>query len=63
MTDPDRPRSSHARTVAWALLLVCTMGNMVLSVRGGALAVHALLGVATLLCIAALAAPYLRSTR
>jgi len=60
MTDPDRPRRSPARTVTWALLLVCTAGNTVLSIRGGVLAAHAVLGVATLLCIAALAAPYLR---
>jgi len=63
MTDPDRPQTSPARTAAWALFLACTAGNLALSLRGGALAVHAALGVATLLCIAALAAPYLRGTR
>lgn len=59
----ERPRTSPTRTVAWALLLVCAAGNMAVSVLGGALAVHAVLGVATLLCIATLVAPYLRGTR
>lgn len=63
MTEIDRPRRSPARTVAWALLLACTAGNLVLSLRGGALAAHAVVGVATLACVAALAGPYLLAAR
>lgn len=63
MTVSDRPRRSPARTVVWVLFVACTAGNTALSVRGGALVVHLALGVATLLCLAALAAPHLRGTR
>jgi hypothetical protein len=60
---PRTSRTSRTRTVAWVLLLLCAAGNMAVSVRGGALVVHLVLGVATLLCIATLVAPYLRGTR
>jgi hypothetical protein len=66
MTDLDRSSTkptSPVRVAAWSLLALCTAGNMVLSARGGALAVHLVLGVATLLCLAVLAATYLRRGR
>jgi hypothetical protein len=63
VTDIDREGPSAARALVWTLLVLCTIGNLALSVYGGALAVHAVLGVATLLCIAALVAPYLRGKR
>jgi hypothetical protein len=59
VTDIDREPST-TRALAWTLLLLCTVGNLALSIYGGALAVHAVLGVATLLCITALVLPYLR---
>ena len=62
MTDIDREPSA-ARALVWTLLVLCTVGNLALSIYGGALAVHAVLGVATLLCIAALVAPYVRGKR
>ncbi|MFI7542642.1 hypothetical protein [Actinoplanes sp. NPDC049599] len=63
MTDIDRPRPSAARALIWTLLGLCTVGNLALSLYGGPLAVHAVLGVATLLCIAALIATAVRARR
>ena len=62
MTDINRD-PSPTRALAWTLLVLCTVGNLALSVYGGALALHAVLGVATLLCIAALVVPYLRAKK
>jgi hypothetical protein len=64
VTDIDRSSTSPAtRALAWTLLLLCTVGNLALSVYGGPLVVHLGLGVVTLLCIAALVVPYLRTKR
>lgn len=63
MTDIDRREPSPARALVWTLLVLCTVGNLALSIYGGALALHAVLGAATLLCIAALVVPYLRGKR
>jgi hypothetical protein len=64
MTDVDRTvPSSPSRALAWTLLVLCTVGNLALSIYGGPLVAHLVLGTATLLCIAALVAPYLRPTR
>jgi hypothetical protein len=63
MTDIDRSHPSAGRALAWTLLVLCTIGNLALSIYGGALAVHAVLGVATLLCVGALVMPYLRTKR
>lgn len=64
MTDIDRTgQSSATRALTWTLLVLCTVGNLALSIYGGPLAMHIGLGVATMLCIAALVVPYLRRTR
>jgi hypothetical protein len=63
MTDIDRREPSATRALTWTLLVLCTVGNLALSIYGGALVLHAVLGVATLLCIAALVVPYLRGKR
>ena len=64
MTDIDRSSTSPAtRALVWTLLLLCTVGNLALSIYGGPLVLHLGLGVVTLLCIAALVVPYLRTKR
>jgi hypothetical protein len=61
MTDIDRDNQpSAARALAWTLLGLCTVGNLALSLYGGAPALHIVLGVATLACIGVLVRPYLR---
>jgi hypothetical protein len=59
VTDTDR-QPSATRALVWTLLVLCTVGNLALSIYGGPLAAHAGLGVATVACIAALVAPYFR---
>ncbi|MFB9360588.1 hypothetical protein [Actinoplanes nipponensis] len=63
MTDIDRNHPSAGRALAWTLLVLCTVGNLALSLYGGALVLHIALGVATVVCVAALVFTYLRRTR
>ena len=63
MSGTARPDPSPTRALFWTLLVLCTVGNLALSVFGGPLIAHLTLGVATVACIAALVAPYLRRTR
>ena len=64
MIDTERHHPQSAtRALTWTLLVLCTVGNLALSVYGGPLALLAALGVATVLCIGALVAPYLRRSR
>ena len=63
VTGTDRPHPSPARALFWTLLVLCTVGNLALSVFGGPLVAHLALGVATVACITALIAPYLRRNR
>jgi hypothetical protein len=61
MTDIDRTtQPSAGRALVWTLLVLCTIGNLALSLYGGALVLHLVLGVATLACIGALVLPYLK---
>jgi hypothetical protein len=43
--------------------VLCTVGNLALSIYGGAVVLHLVLGVATVLCIAALVVPHLRAKK
>jgi hypothetical protein len=52
---------SPTRALAWTLLVLCTVGNLAISIYGGPLVLHLALGVATLGCIAALVVAYVRS--
>jgi hypothetical protein len=64
VTDISRSHPSAAtRALVWTLLGLCGVGNLALSVYGGPLVAHAALGVATVLCITALAVSYLRGRR
>ena len=64
MTDVNRSNSSTTvRSLMWALLGLCAVGNLVLSTSGGPLVAHVVLGVAALLCIAGLTVSHLRGRR
>ena len=63
MTDIDRNHPSAGRALAWTLLVLCTIANLALSIYGGAPVLHAVVGVATLLCLVALVLPYVRRKR
>jgi hypothetical protein len=63
MTDIDRREPSATRALTWTLLVLCTVGNLALSIYGGALVLHLVLGVATVLCITALVVPHLRAKK
>jgi uncharacterized integral membrane protein len=52
---------SAVRALTWTLLVLCTVGNLAISIYGGPLVLHLVLGVATLACIAALVFAYVRS--
>ncbi|AGZ42255.1 hypothetical protein [Actinoplanes friuliensis] len=61
MTEQNTP--SPRRTAVWALLILCAVGNVIVSLRGASLVVHLVLGIVTVACIVALVVPYVRRTR
>jgi hypothetical protein len=48
------------RKLLWALLVVCAVGNTVISLRSAPLALHVAFGVVTLACLVALVSGYVR---